>query len=121
MANLGSILVGGLAVGTICGLSYFLGQNKILKFDEKNIIEFCKIYDDEFSPHKFYISTNQKCAIVFGANDKIILLKSMGNNYSIRNINKENIYQTGDFISFKTDDFAFPDFSEEFSMKIAGI
>lgn len=118
MANASSIMVGIIAVSAICGLSFVLGQNKTNILNEEKINNYIDDFDKNFEISNFYISKNQKCALVFGKNDKIILIKSMGQNYSIKFISKNEIYKAGDFLSFNMNDFAFPNFSEEFSTQI---
>lgn len=114
MASVSSVIWGTIAVGALSALGFYLGQNVSLKLTDEKAQEIAKNYDNEFEIASIIISKNQKCAILYGKNDQALIIKSMGEAYSIRKINNDDMSYSGDFISFRFNEFSFPDFAEQF-------
>lgn len=116
MANLSSLALAGAAVATIGIVSFILGQNqnrKIANFDD--IAPTIKEKSPDFEFQELLIAQDGLHAIAIGANDEMFFVKSMGNEFAVRKITSQQIFENGENKKIMFDDLTFPDFEGKFA------
>lgn len=114
MANLGSLALGVGIVAGIGGLSYLLRQNISRQFSETELNDALRQIDFAFENEINVLSQDGRAALALCKSGKLFVAKSFGDEFAVRRYKANKLQHEFGFVSFKFEDFTFPDFTAKF-------